>query len=76
MMAAAIFYALNEDEQSVYLWLKRFIGLGHSTYLLIDPAFDMLRGSENFNTIELANARNAAHHRVVIQTQIDELDQD
>ena len=73
IMAAAMFYALNGDEESVYFWLNRFIDLGHSTYLLIDPAFDALRNSKRFISIKEGNSRNSTRHRVIIQAQLDSL---
>jgi TolB-like protein/cytochrome c-type biogenesis protein CcmH/NrfG len=76
ILSAARFYALNDDEESVSLWLKRFIDLGHATYLLIDPAFNKLRSSKSFITIERGNASNAARHRVAIQAQLDTLGHD
>lgn len=76
IMAAATFYALNDNENDAYLWLNRFVDLGHSTYLLIDPAFDKLRNSENFINIQKRNAQNASRHRVAIQAQLEDLARD
>ena len=75
-MAAATFYALNDNENDAYLWLNRFVDLDHSTYLLIDPAFDKLRNSEKFINIQKRNAQNASRHRVAIQAQLEDLARD
>jgi len=56
--------------------LNRFVDLGHSTYLLIDPAFDKLRNTEKFINIQKRNAQNASRHRVAIQAQLEDLARD